>query len=46
MMRSWYCNDCDMKITLVDDMANITCTNCGKKMIKISKCKHFSLVNN
>ena len=46
MMRSWYCKDCDMKTILVDDMANITCTNCGKKMIEVSECKHFSLVEN
>ena len=36
MIRSWYCKDCDMKTTLVDDMANVTCTNCGKRMTEVS----------
>ena len=36
MIRPWYCKDCDMKTVLVDDMANILCVNCGKKMIEMS----------
>ena len=46
MIRSWYCKSCDIKTTLIDDMANIACTNCGEKMNAISECKHFSIVQN
>ena len=46
MIRSWYCKSCDIKTTLIDDMANIACTNCGEKMNAISECKHFLIVPN
>jgi len=36
LMPTWNCNNCNMPMTLLDKIPNVSCPNCGKKMIEIS----------
>ncbi len=35
-MPTWDCTKCKMPMTLAERNTNVTCPNCGKKMIEIS----------
>ena len=37
LMPTWNCNNCHMPMTLLDKIPNVSCPNCGKKMIEISE---------
>ncbi len=35
-MPTWNCTNCEMPMTLVENITNVTCPNCGKRMIEVS----------
>ena len=34
-MHTWNCSDCDMPMTLLENVTNVTCPNCGKRMFEV-----------
>ena len=42
-MSTWNCNKYDMPVTVIQNVTDISCTHCGKKMTPVSEwSKHFS----
>jgi len=37
LMPIWICTNCDMPMTLAENITNVSCPNCGKKMTQISE---------
>ena len=37
LMPIWICTNCDMSMTLTENITNVSCPNCGKKMTQISE---------
>jgi len=35
-MPTWNCTNCEMPMTLVENITNVSCPNCGKRMIEVS----------
>jgi DNA-directed RNA polymerase subunit RPC12/RpoP len=35
-MPTWDCGNCNMPMTLIERNPNVSCPNCGKRMIEIA----------
>ncbi len=35
-MPTWNCKNCNMPMTLVENITNVACPHCGKKMVEVS----------